>query len=133
MRYVGSSVCTEDGLGAATSRHGPAKPLAAKDDDHQSIIWAHAYGQFVVVTSDAEKLEAHGNDLVYDARTKGNTLKGTPEMVAVKEGHEIHAPELIMYGAEAQRDGGRKPTGPATSASWTAPGQSEPSRPGGGT
>jgi hypothetical protein len=80
-----------------------AKTLAAKDDDRQSINWAHAWGQFVVLTSDAEKLEAHGNDLVYDARTKGSTLKGTPEMVAVKEGHEIHAPELIMYGAEAQQ------------------------------
>ena len=80
-----------------------AKPAGGKDDDRQSISWAHAFGQFVVVTSDAEKLEAHGNDLVYDAKTKGNTLKGTPEMVAFKEGHEIHAPELVMFGAEAQQ------------------------------
>ncbi len=81
----------------------PVKPLAAKDDDRQSIKWAHAWGQFVIITSDAEKLEAHGNDLVYDGLTKGSTLKGVPEMVALKEGHEIHAPELIMYGAEAQQ------------------------------
>jgi lipopolysaccharide export system protein LptA len=84
----------------------PATPLAAKPaappDDRQSISWAHAWGQFIILTSDAEKLEAHGDDLFYDAKTKGTTLKGTPQMVAVKDGNEIHAPELLLYGAEAQ-------------------------------
>jgi hypothetical protein len=81
----------------------PPKPPAGKEDDRQSITWAHAWGQFIVLTSDSDKLEAHGNDLFYDARTKGSTLKGVPEMVAVKDGHEIHAPEMTMFGAEAQQ------------------------------
>jgi lipopolysaccharide export system protein LptA len=80
----------------------PPKTAPAKDDDRQSINWAHAWGQFIVLTSDAEKLEAHGNDLVYEARTKGSTLKGLPEMVALKDGHEIHAPELTMFGADGK-------------------------------
>ena len=92
---------------AATESPRPAsvvvKPKPAQEEDHQSIKWAHAWGQFVVITSDAEKLEAHGNDLVYDSQTKGSTLKGVPEMIALKEGHEIHAPELVMYGPEAQQ------------------------------
>src|SRR5581483_4049451 len=29
--------------------------------------------------------------------TKATTLKGAPEMVAVKDGNEIHAPELVMH------------------------------------
>jgi lipopolysaccharide export system protein LptA len=87
---------------AAPAGNPLASRPAGKDEDHPAINWAHAWGQFVVVTSDEEKLEARGNDLYYDARTKATTLKGVPEMVAVKDGHEIHAPELVMYGTEAK-------------------------------
>jgi lipopolysaccharide export system protein LptA len=82
----------------------PAKSPApsAANDNQNSIDWIHAWGQFIVLTSDAEKLDARGNDLFYDAKTKGTTLKGIPEMVAVKDGHEIHAPQLVMYGADAK-------------------------------
>jgi lipopolysaccharide export system protein LptA len=78
------------------------KPPVATDDDRPTISWAHAWGQYIVLTSDAEKLDAHGNDLVYDAKTKGTTLRGTPRMFAIKDGHEMQAPELVMYGTEGQ-------------------------------
>jgi lipopolysaccharide export system protein LptA len=78
-------------------------PAATPADDRQSISWAHAWGQFIVLTSDSDKLEAHGNDLVYDAKTKATTLKGVPEMVALKDGNEIHAPELIMFQADEKQ------------------------------
>jgi lipopolysaccharide export system protein LptA len=57
---------------------------------------AHATGKEVVLTSDANMLEAFGNDFYYDARTRESTLKGNPEMWALKEGNEIHAPELRL-------------------------------------
>src|SRR5206468_3897499 len=53
-------------------------------------------GREVILTSDAEVLEAHGNDFFYDRRTHLSTLKGDPRMWALKEGNEIHAPELQM-------------------------------------
>jgi lipopolysaccharide export system protein LptA len=81
----------------------PVKTTSGPTDDRQSISWAHAWGQFIVLTSDSDKLEAHGNDLVYDAKTKATTLRGAPEMVALKEGNEIHAPELIMYSPDEKQ------------------------------
>src|SRR5205823_4332010 len=57
---------------------------------------AHATGKEVVLKSDAEILEAYGNDFFYDARTKQSILKGEPEMWALKEGNEIHALELRL-------------------------------------
>jgi lipopolysaccharide export system protein LptA len=85
---------------AAPAAKPAAKPLAA--DRSSNIEWVHAWGQHVLMTSDDEKLEAHGNDLYHDARTKTTTLKGSPEMVAVKDGNVIHAPELVLFGADAK-------------------------------
>jgi lipopolysaccharide export system protein LptA len=53
-----------------------------------------ATGMEVVLTSDAEILEAHGSDFFYDRRQQLTVLKGSPKMWALKEGNEIEAPEL---------------------------------------
>lgn len=67
-----------------------------------AIQEAHATsdsGSSVELQSEAEELAAYGNDFFYDARTKESLLKGTPEMFALKEAHEIHARELRMQSA----------------------------------
>src|SRR5205807_4677258 len=53
----------------------------------------------VVISSDAEMLDAHGTDLVYDRSKQLTTLKGTP-MWAIKEGTEIRAAELQLVNAK---------------------------------
>lgn len=69
-------------------------------DSQQSIDLkiqdAHATGHEVELISEGEGLHAIGNDFFYDARTKVSILKGTPEMVALKDGNEIHCPMLHM-------------------------------------
>src|SRR5205085_638359 len=72
-------------------------PKAAPGEKAPTVEWVHAWGsgQSVVLTSDEERLEARGNDLFHDARVKRTTLTGVPEMVAAKDTHEIHAPELV--------------------------------------
>lgn len=80
----------------------PSKPTSARpgEPERTQIEWIHAWGQFVVLTSDEEKLEARGNDLFHDAIAKTTTLHGQPETVALKEGNEIHAPVLILHGGD---------------------------------
>jgi hypothetical protein len=73
-----------------------AQPVREDRSVDLDIEWAHATGKEVIVKSDVEMLEAYGNDFFYDARTRQSTLKGDPEMWAVKEGSEIHAVELRM-------------------------------------
>jgi hypothetical protein len=82
---------------------GKAAPKASSPEQGTSVEWVHAWGvgQSVVLTSDDERLEARGNDLFHDARTKKTTLTGVPEMVAAKDTHEIHAPELVIFGADS--------------------------------
>ena len=50
----------------------------------------------MTLTSDAEKLDAHCNDLFYDAAKKLTILKGAPYMEANKDESLIQAPELRM-------------------------------------
>src|SRR5262249_18624590 len=81
------------------------QPKAPQDGSSgNSRDWVHAWGRYIVLTSDEEKLQVHGNDLVYDARTKQTTIKGSPETVAIKEGNDIHAPELIMQSGDEHTD-----------------------------
>jgi hypothetical protein len=75
---------------AETNRPGNSEDSALDLE----IETAHATGKEVTLTSDAESLDAYGNDLFYDARTRQTILKGDPEMRLFKEGNEIHAPEL---------------------------------------
>lgn len=74
----------------------PAKPAADEGGYGLQIETARATGKEVVLTSDAEFLEAHGSELFHDARTKQTTLRGDPEMWLLKEGNEIHAREMEM-------------------------------------
>jgi lipopolysaccharide export system protein LptA len=76
----------------------PAAPKASADNQSEGLELesARATGTEVVVTSDAEVLEAHGNDFFYDKLKGLTTLKGTPQMWALKEGNEIQAPELQL-------------------------------------
>jgi hypothetical protein len=65
------------------------------------IETARATGKDVIVTSDAAVLEAHGTDFFYDKRARLSTLRGDPQMWALKEGNEIHAPELQLLDSSA--------------------------------
>jgi hypothetical protein len=80
--------------------HGKAIAEKDKTTNGHQLQWVRARGQFVVLTSQADNLQAHGQELFHDALTKQSTLRGTPEVVALKDGHEIHAPELILVNAD---------------------------------
>jgi lipopolysaccharide export system protein LptA len=74
------------------------RPKAAADNPSEGLELenARATGGEVVLTSDAEVLEAHGTDFFYDKLKGLSTLKGQPRMWALKEGNEIQAPELQL-------------------------------------
>lgn len=75
----------------------------ANGEPGSSLQSIHAWGQYVVVTSQGENLQAHGNDLAHDAQSKQTTLRGVPEVVALKDGHEIHAPAIVLLGADGKQ------------------------------
>jgi hypothetical protein len=77
---------------------------AARTTPNLEMESARATGKALVLTSDAEALVAYGNDLSYDAAKKLTVLKGVPQTVAMKEGHEIHARELWLATGD-QADG----------------------------
>jgi hypothetical protein len=81
---------------AAGKAPPPAPAAAPSPEQGLEIETAHATGPDVTLTSDAEKLDAHGNDFFHDAGQKLTILKGTPFMEANKEGSLIQAPELRM-------------------------------------
>jgi lipopolysaccharide export system protein LptA len=86
---------------------GAAPPAPQDDPGGLAIETAHATARNeLILTSDAETLEAHGTDLTYDTRTRSTVLKGAPEIVAFKEGNELHARELHMV----ERDGSQQVT-----------------------
>src|SRR5262249_27360870 len=69
---------------------------AERKSDGLDIEVARATGKDVILKSDADVLEAHGNDFAYDRRTKLSTLRGNPKMTAIKEGTLIEAAELQL-------------------------------------
>jgi lipopolysaccharide export system protein LptA len=71
-----------------------ARPAPASDEAALDIQTAHATGGEVTVTSDTEKLSAHGNDFYYDAGKGEAVLKGTPEMWAERDRSVIHARQM---------------------------------------
>jgi hypothetical protein len=94
-----ASVPTTNAVRQANARpDGPAENL--------EIQSAHAIGKEVIISSDAEMLDAHGTDLVYDRAKQLTTLKGTP-MWAIKEGTEIRAAELQLVNAKDHQQGTR--------------------------
>ncbi|HZU38977.1 MAG TPA: hypothetical protein VFA18_23830, partial [Gemmataceae bacterium] len=78
---------------------------AGATDRGLDIESAHATGEIVTLISDAEKLDAHGNDFTFDAVTTTTLLKGTPEMWARQNGSEIHARELQLQEQKVQGPG----------------------------
>jgi hypothetical protein len=75
----------------------PKKPEPADAsvvDRNMDIIFARAQGPTVTLTSDAEKLEANGVDLIYDARIPRTILRGEPQMTATRDRNRIFAREL---------------------------------------
>ena len=60
------------------------------------IETAHATGDQVTLTSDAEILDAHCVDLLHNARAGTTVLKGNPQMRATKDGNKLFASELQL-------------------------------------
>lgn len=74
---------------------------SVRRSESASLQWVHAWGQYLVLTSQSDNMQAHGNDLLYTATTKQTILSGKPEVTAIKDGHEIHAPQLHLTPAES--------------------------------
>ena len=73
----------------------PPKPDGSRQEADMDMEWVHAWGKYIAMSSEAEKLDAYGYDLTFDAKAQQTVLKGRP-MVAVKEGNQIKARELIL-------------------------------------
>ncbi len=74
-----------------------APPPPASSSSEQLVIErAHATGTEVLLTSDTESLDAHCVELIHDKRNgvTVTTLRGNPQMRAVKDGNVIHAQEV---------------------------------------
>ncbi|MGH7225026.1 MAG: hypothetical protein ACRELF_17525, partial [Gemmataceae bacterium] len=67
---------------------------AGATEQGAEVETAHATGPYVTLTSDAEKLDAHGTDFFHDTAKKLSVLKGTPYMEANKDESLIQAPEM---------------------------------------
>jgi lipopolysaccharide export system protein LptA len=76
------------------AKNNQAAPASSDELEQMDIDSVRATGKEVVLTSDAEILEAHGNDFFYDKRTQLSRLQGNPHMWALKEGNQIEAREL---------------------------------------
>ncbi len=90
---------------SATAVANPKGPPPG-DPQHNPVTvqidWAHAWGKSITIGSDTDQLQAWGNDLYYDARTKRTTLSGNSEkpIVAIKDGNLIEARQLVLNGMD---------------------------------
>lgn len=75
---------------------GPEKPTSGTDQPIE-ITTAQATGKEVIITSDAEKLEAHGKELTFDNRNGKTTLRGEPNMWALIDGNTITTAVLEIH------------------------------------
>jgi hypothetical protein len=104
----------EPGKGGSRSADGPRNhPSPGTDRSNLQIETAHATGISVDLVSEAEHLEANGNDFTYDARTLLSILKGSP-MKAIKEGNLLHARELRIRRFQDGRGQEATALGPGT-------------------
>lgn len=77
-------------------------PIAGQPEKRESsfqtpvISTALATGKEVIITSDAEKLEAHGTELHFDNKTTKTVLKGAPNAWALVDGNRLECPVLEM-------------------------------------
>ncbi|QVL33042.1 hypothetical protein KIH39_03750 [Telmatocola sphagniphila] len=83
-----------------TAQAAPLPPPTTppSDETQMQIKRAHAWGLAIAISSDAEKLNASGNDLVYEAATRTTILKGAKDegIYAVKEGNVMRGLELYL-------------------------------------
>ncbi len=82
----------------------PAGPAGSGPEQNLQIETAHATGTEVILTSDAENLEAHCIELIHNSRTMTTFLRGDPKMWACKDGHVIHARELQIQEEKVPAD-----------------------------
>ena len=87
---------------ATVARPRGERPKAKKEapadrSSNLEIETAHATGKQVTLASDAESLDAYGNDFTYNALTLLTILKGQPTE-AIKEGSRIFSRELHILG-----------------------------------
>jgi hypothetical protein len=87
----------------------PAPREATSPEQGLEIETVHATGPYVTLTSDAEKLDAHGIDFFHDAAKKLTILKGAPYMEANKEDSLIQAPELHIQDIPLPSEAGGTP------------------------
>jgi lipopolysaccharide export system protein LptA len=109
------------------TRKGNAAPkaaAAASATDKLEIETVRATGKNVVLTSDAQVLEAHGNEFTYNNKTSVSVLKGKPFMYALKEGNEIRAPEFQMVNVKGAQQA--YAVGAGTMNFWGANGAKKP-------
>lgn len=95
-----------DHLEIQFQRKNPDAAQAPGDERAEGldIETVHATGKEVILTSDAEMLEAHGIDFFHDKKAHLSILKGQPKMWALDQGNEIEAPELQLTDVKgAQR------------------------------
>jgi hypothetical protein len=79
-------------------------PVAKKDEatgeGDLEVKSIRAWGETVVITSDADNLHATGTELIHDADEKMTILKGSPQqqVQAVKDGNLLRGSELHLFG-----------------------------------
>ena len=84
-----------------TRKASPGTGPATPQDDRSGLAIESAHATAnpannVILLSDAEMLEARGNELFYNARTRTSTLRGEKQIYALKEGNEMLARELQL-------------------------------------
>lgn len=102
----------------------PKAAATAAATDKLEIDSVRATGRNVILTSDAQVLEAHGNEFTYNNKTSTSVLKGQPFMYALKDGNEIRAPELQMVNVKGAQQA--YAYGEGTMNFWGAAGAKKP-------
>ncbi len=101
-------------------KRGPRTAIPEKlpvgSDQSIEITTAHATGKEVIITSDAEKLEAHAKVLTFDNRTGKTTLKGEPNMIALIDGNTITTQTLEITQPRGVPAAGKPRPGPSIHA-----------------
>ena len=108
------------------------------DESQMQFRHAHATGRAVRVLSDAQAVEAIGNEMEHDATTGLTVLRGDPDVVATQSSNVLHGRELKFSpsengqrSAESVGDGSIEARDPATGdikllAHWTEGARIEP-------
>ncbi|VTS01383.1 hypothetical protein [Tuwongella immobilis] len=97
--------------GGNSPKTEPAAPATATNQPSIQVRKVIATGKSVAVSSDSEQLQAWGYRLVYDAEKSETTLEGD-KMIAVKDGNQIEAFELILSNLNVKNQQTAKARGP---------------------